>query len=301
MLLVRQLTVGLVVGIALGILASWLFARLPALIAPFAPVASVATAALAFGTADVLDGSGFLSVYLVGLAVGSTPSRYRGQLVAFHEGVAYVAQVALFVVLGLLVFPSQLAHLVVAGLGLTAGLVFVARPVAVWLSLIPFRRFTRQEQALLGWAGLRGAVPIVLATFALSANLQSADTIFNAVFFVVLLSAAVQGTTLARLARMLRLTDRRPAPAAAPLEVPPLGTLDLEAFDVTPDDAIAGAAVREVGLPRGALIAVLVRGADTVTPRGSTLIKPGDRLYVLAPRSMRSVIEDVFARWRRRI
>src|SRR5205085_7788521 len=107
-------------------LAGWSFARLPPSIATFARVASVATAALAFGTADVLDGSGFLSVYLVGLAVGSTPSRYRGQLVAFHEGVAYVAQVALFVVLGLLLFPSQLAHVFVAGLGLTSGLVYAA-------------------------------------------------------------------------------------------------------------------------------------------------------------------------------
>jgi len=108
LLLVRQIGLGLVVGVVIGAAATWVFARIPPVIGAFVPVASAATAAVAFGAADVIHGSGFLSVYLVGLAVGSTPSRYRGQLVAFHEGVAYVAQVALFIVLGLLVFPSRL-------------------------------------------------------------------------------------------------------------------------------------------------------------------------------------------------
>src|SRR5262249_16120409 len=180
LLLVRQLGLGLVIGVTLGVVASWLFARIPTSIGAFVPVASVATAAVAYGAADSIHGSGFLAVYLVGLAVGSTPSRYRGQLVTFHVGLAYVAQVALFIVLGLLVFPSQLPHVALAGLGLTAVLVLVARPLAVWLSTAPLRRFTRRERVLLGWAGLRGAVPIVLGTFALSAHLRSADTIFNA-------------------------------------------------------------------------------------------------------------------------
>src|SRR4029079_1450902 len=119
-LLLRQIGVGLALGLVIGVLATWVFARIPASIASFVPVASAATAALAFGAADVAHGSGFLSVYLVGLAVGSPPSRYRGQLVTFHEGIAYVAQVALFIVLGLLVFPSDLLHVAFAGLGLAA-------------------------------------------------------------------------------------------------------------------------------------------------------------------------------------
>ncbi|MES1247907.1 MAG: potassium/proton antiporter, partial [Actinomycetota bacterium] len=175
LLLARQLGVGLAVGVVLGIVAGAVFARIPPSIAAFAPVASVATAALAFGTADAAHGSGFLAVYLVGLAVGSTPSPYRAQLVTFHEGVAYVAQVGLFIVLGLLVFPSQLPHVALAAIGLTATLVVVARPVAVWLSIAPLRAFSRRERVLLGWAGLRGAVPIVLATFVLSSHLRSAD------------------------------------------------------------------------------------------------------------------------------
>ena len=172
-LLIRQLGLGLLVGVVLGIAATWLFGRIPASIGPFVPVASVATAALAYGAADAIHGSGFLAVYLVGLAVGSTPSRYRGQLVTFHTGVAYVAQVALFIVLGLLVFPSQLPDVALASLGVTAVLVLLARPLAVWASVAPLRRFTTRERALLGWAGLRGAVPIVLGTFVLSSHVSA--------------------------------------------------------------------------------------------------------------------------------
>src|SRR5690606_27845949 len=134
-------------------------------------VASVGTAALGFGVADVIGGSGFLSVYIVGLALGSTPSRYRRQRVAFHEGIAFLAQVVLFVVLGLLVFPGDLVEVAVAGFALAFFLMLFARPIAVWISLLG-QRFSAREQVLVGWAGLRGAVPIVLATFVLSEELE---------------------------------------------------------------------------------------------------------------------------------
>jgi cell volume regulation protein A len=299
-LVIRQLGLGLLTGVALGALAMWAFARLPHSVGAFAPVASVAAAALSFGVADVIGGSGFLAVYLVGLAVGSTPSRYRRQLVAFHEGLAFLAQVAMFIVLGLLVFPSDLPAVALPGLALAALLVIVIRPVAVWISTA-FNKFTARERALLGWAGLRGAVPIVLATFVLSSELGKAETIFNAVFFVVVVSALLQGTTLEWTAARLGLVDPRPAVVAAPLEVDALGSLELVEFDVAGDHAIAGAAVRELGLPRSALIAVVARHGDTIPPRGTTVLQPGDRLFVLAPRAMRAELEDVFSRWRRRV
>jgi cell volume regulation protein A len=297
-LVVRQLTLGLVVGVALGALAMWVFSRIPQSIGPFAPVASLAAAALAFGAADGIGGSGFLSVYLVGLAVGSTPSRYRRQLVGFHEGVAFLAQVTLFIVLGLLVLPSQLLDVALAGLALALVLMFLVRPAAVWVSTA-LTDFTSRERLLLGWAGLRGAVPIVLATFALSSEVTHATTIFNAVFFVVLVSTILQGTTLEWVAGRLDLLSPAPAGREAPIEVGALSELDLIDFVVAPDHAIAGAAVREVGLPRTAIIAVVVRGDDSIPPRGSTVIEPGDHLFVLVPRSARPDVEDVFARWRR--
>ena len=298
-LLVKQIGIGLGFGLAIGLLAMWVFARIPASIGSFVPVASAATAALAFGAADVAHGSGFLSVYLVGLAVGSTPSRFRGQLVTFHEGVAYVAQVGLFIVLGLLVFPSRLPHVAFAGIGLAAALMVVARPVAVWVST-PFLGFSARERVLLGWAGLRGAVPIVLATFVLSSHLRAADTIFNAVFFVVLVSVVLQGTTLEWLAGRLGLLGG-PTLAQPPLAVSRTGTLDLEEFRVAAEHAIAGAAVRELGLPREALVAVVVRGEDSIPPRGSTRVEADDILFVLVPHGKRPEVEDVFERWRRRV
>lgn len=281
-------------------MAVWVFARLPHSIGAFVPVASVAAGALSFGVADVAGGSGFLAVYLVGLAVGSTPSRHRRQLVAFHEGLAYLAQVTMFIVLGLLVFPRDLPDVALAGLALAGLLMIVIRPVAVVISTA-FSRFTARERALLGWAGLRGAVPIVLATFVLSSDVDDAETIFNAVFFVVVVSALVQGTTLEWVAERLGLVDPRPEVRAAPLEVDALGNLELVEFDVAGDHAIAGSLVRDLGLPRSALVALVARGRDTIPPRGRTLIEAGDRLFVLVPRSNRPELEDVFERWRRRV
>jgi cell volume regulation protein A len=300
LLVVQQLGLGLIVGVALGAVASWVFGRIPASIGAFAPVASLAAAALAFGVADVIGGSGFLSVYLVGLAVGSTPSRYRRQLVAFHEGLAFLAQVALFIVLGLLVFPGDLPDVALPGLALTLLLMLVIRPAAVWASTA-LTDFTRRDRLLLGWAGLRGAVPIVLATFVLSSDVPHKETIFNAVFFVVVLSTIVQGTTLEWVAGRLGLLAPAPPVHEAPLEVGPLSKLDLVDFAVAGDHAVNGSAVRELGLPRTALIAVINRGDETIPPRGSTVIQAGDRLFVLVPRTMRADLEDVFSRWRRRV
>lgn len=301
LLVVRQLGLGLVVGVVLGVVATRIFSRLPASIGVFVPVASVAAAALAFGVADVLGGSGFLAVYLVGLAVGSTPSRYRRQLVAFHEGLAFLAQVALFVVLGLLVFPSQLLDVALPGLALAALLVLVARPAAVWASTT-LSDFDHRERLLLGWAGLRGAVPIVLGTFVLSSQVEQSTTIFNAVFFVVVVSTLIQGTTLEWVAGRLGLRAPPSASVAAPLAIgDEWSTLELVDFVISPGHAIEGSAVRELGLPRDALVAVVVRGEDAIPPRGSTRLSVGDRLFVLAPHKMRADLEDVFARWRRRV
>jgi potassium/hydrogen antiporter len=298
LLVVQQIGLGLLVGVALGGVATWVFSRIPPSIGAFAPVASVAAACLSFGAADVIGGSGFLAVYLVGLAVGSTPSRHRRQLVAFHEGLAFLAQVALFVVLGLLVFPSELRDVALPGLALALLLMLVIRPAAVWASTA-FTSFTNRDRTLLGWAGLRGAVPIVLATFALSSDVPERNTIFNAVFFVVVVSTIVQGRTLEWLAGRLGLLSHAPHPPEAPLEVGPLSKLELVDFAVAPDHAINGAAVRELGLPRSALVAVINRGDDTIPPRGSTVVLAGDRLFVLVPRTMRADLEDVFSRWRR--
>ena len=298
-LVVRQLAVGLVIGLAVGAAAAWALQRLPDLAIPFAPVGTVAAGAIGFGLADVSGGSGFLAVYIVGLWVGNSATRLRRTLVNFHAGLAFLAQVGLFIMLGLFSFPHELVSVILPGLAIVAVLLFVARPLAVWLSTA-LQRFDLRERTLLGWAGLRGAVPIVLATYPQAAGLHQSRTIFNAVFFVVLASSLVQGPTLEPLARRLGLTGRRHGSYEPPLEVAAVDSLGsgLLEFGVSPDSAVAGRYVRELGLPRDALVAVIVRDGEALPPRGSTRIEDGDRLYVLSRRESRGAVERLFDAWR---
>jgi len=298
-LLVRELGLGLVIGLGLALVAARLLPRLPQELAPFAPVASVGTAAIAYGAAAGAHASGFLSVYVVALAVGNTPMPLRRTIVTFHEGLAFLAQVVLFIVLGLLVFPSRLGPVAWEALALTAVLLFAARPLAVLASMLPFR-FGAREQAFLSWAGLRGAVPIVLATFALSAQVPDSGTIFNTVFFVVLVSTLAQGLTLEPLARRLRLTTEARPYYSPPVEVGVVRDLggEIVEFQVARGDAVAGARVRDLALPRSSLVMLIVRGDTGVPPRGSTKIEPGDRLYVFARAGALRQVEAVLERWR---
>ncbi|WP_354702389.1 K(+)/H(+) antiporter NhaP2 [Paraconexibacter sp. AEG42_29] len=205
-LFVQEMGIGAVVGIAVGTLAARSLGRSAFTTPGLYPVASLASLMLAYGLAATLHGSGFLAVYLAGLAVGSVKTPERANLVSFHQGLAWVAQVAMFVMLGLLVFPSQLPDAALEGTVLAVVLMLIARPVAAFVGttgagLEPGERF------LIGWAGLRGAVPVVLATFPVIDGVPNSLEFFNIVFFAVVLSTILQGTTVEALARRLRLTD----------------------------------------------------------------------------------------------
>ncbi|HUO62023.1 MAG TPA: potassium/proton antiporter [Candidatus Bathyarchaeia archaeon] len=297
LLLVQQLGIGLLVGLILGRAAMFVFARLPHSIGAFAPVASVAAALLSFGAASLLGGSGFIAVYMVGLAIGSTPSRYRGPLTMFHEGLAFLAQVALFVILGLFAIPHQLLPVALPSIFLAVLLVVVVRPISVWLSTPFGGHLNNQEKALLGWAGLRGAVPIVLGTYVLSAHILYGDLIFNAVFFVVLVSALIQGTMLNSVARYLDVIDHLPANKLTSYT----DSIEKIYFHVAHAHSIAGAHVYEVGLPSNAHITEIKRRGKYIKLDNDTYIKASDRLCVEAPYSIHPEIEDVFMRWRRRV
>lgn len=294
---VWSLGVGLVAGLVLGEVAVRAVGRLPSSFGPFAPVLSVGMACIAFGLPEVAGGSGFLAVYLVALRLGNTPNPFRRALAAFHGGLAFVAQVALFVVLGLLVFPSDLLAVALPGLALAAVLILVARPVAVWLcTLRP--GMTDRERALISWAGLRGAVPIVLGTFVLSEPVGAGDTIFNVVFFVVLVSTAVQGPLLEPLARRLGLVDERVTLYEPPIEIGAVGGADILEFAVREGYSTAGVLVRDLGLPRTALLAVVLRDGQAIPPRGRTEILAGDRLYILTRTSDLDEVSALLERWR---
>jgi potassium/hydrogen antiporter len=299
-LFVKQIGIGIAVGAAVGWLAVQGFQRARLDSAGLYPVATVATVALAFGGADTLGGSGFLAVYLAGLALGSAPVPAKRTVTTFHEGLAWVAQLTMFLTLGLLVFPSQLPGVALEGTLLALVLVFVARPVATWLSTL-FAPFSHRERVVLSWAGLRGAVPVVLATFPLLAGVPRALVYFNIVFFAVLLSTLLQGTTFEALARRLGMTTNEPAlptPLSEAGTIRRLGAEILE-FPIGAQDAVAGARVRDLGLPRDAVVNVIVRAGQAIPPRGSTRLLAGDAVHVLLRTEMARDVPALMERWRR--
>ena len=299
LLSVTELAIGALIGLTVGWLAVHAFRRANFVTQGLYPVASIAAAALGFGLADVLHGSGFMSVYLTGLALGSARIPGRRTVVDFHDGLAWVSQIAVFVTLGLLVNPAEFGGIVGDGLLLAGVLMLIARPLAAVLATVP-AGFNIRESALLGWAGLRGAIPIVLATFPVIEGIEHAGSFFNIVFFVVLASTLIQGASFDPLARALGVTTSDPALSPPIHEVGTIRRLGAEVleFPVGDEDAIVGRLVNQLMLPRDALVSVIVRADEALLPRGSTEIAAGDRLHILVRESARNQVEGLFERWR---
>jgi potassium/hydrogen antiporter len=297
--LVARLALGAVLGIGIGLAARWAFRRAALPTPGLYPVATISAAAIAYGLPEVVGGSGFLAVYITGLILGTGPTPARETTVAFHQGVSWVAQIALFFLLGLLVFPSGLGDVLVEGLVISAVLIFLARPLAAFTASLG-SHFEFRERLMLGWAGLRGAIPIWLATFPVVEGVGEASLLFNIVFFVVVTSTLVQGATFEPLARALGLTTQEPALPRPLVESRLVRRLGGEAltFRVNDDDAVVGRMVKEVGLPREALVNVIVRAGEAIPPRGSTEIQAGDELHLIVRREVHDDVEGLTERWR---
>jgi cell volume regulation protein A len=298
LLFARQLGIGLAIGLVVGWLSVRGLQRTRLASTGLYPVASLATAALAYGVADVAHGSGFLAVYLTGLWLGSSSIPAKRTITAFHDGLAWLAQLAMFLTLGLLVFPSQLGDVAVEGTVLAVIVALVARPLGVALATLPSGYLAR-ERLILGWAGLRGAVPVVLATFPVIRGVPDSLRFFDIVFFAVVLSTLLQGTTFEPLARLLKVTS---AVAALPRPLAETGTIrglgaEVAEYPVGAEDAIVGLRVRELGMPRDALLNVIVRGDQAIPPRGSTRIEAGDRLHVLVRQEAAINFTRLLERW----
>ncbi|HET9184784.1 MAG TPA: potassium/proton antiporter [Solirubrobacterales bacterium] len=297
-LLALKLALGAAIGLALGRLAT---ATLNAVRLPtegIYPVATIAIAGLAYGLAETAHGSGLLAVYLTALALGTANLPAKRGVVAFHEGLGWVAQISLFILLGLLVVPSSLDDVAVKALALSAVLIVVARPAAAFAATA-LSPFGGRERLMLGWAGLRGATPIWLATFPVVAGVHAGGEIFATVFFVVVSSTLVQGASFEPLARRLGLTTDEPALPRRLLESGRIQRMggDVIAYRLPPGAAAAGHVVRELGLPREALVNVIVRDGDAIPPRGSTELNEGDELHILVRSSMRDEVEAMTRRW----
>jgi cell volume regulation protein A len=297
-LLVLKLALGIAIGLAMGWLAVRILDRISLPTDGIYPVATIAIAALAYGLAEVAHGSGLLAVYLTALALGSARIPAKRTVVSFHEGLGWVSQIALFILLGLLIFPSELGDIAVKGIALSAVLIFIARPVAAFVAtaLAPL---DVRERLMLGWAGLRGATPIWLATFPVVAGIRSGDEEFAIVFFVVVSSTLIQGASFEPLARRLGLTTDEPALPKRLFESGRIRELggDVIAYRLPHGAAAAGHRVRELELPREALVNVIVRDGHAIPPRGSTELREGDELHILVRGELRDEVEALTKVW----
>lgn len=296
MLLASQMGVGAVVGLVVGGLSVQLINRIRLTASGLYPVMVTACGLLAFGIAANLNGSGFLAIFIAGVVIGNSRFVYQRGTFMFNDGLAWLSQITMFVVLGLLVNPTMLLTVWVEGLAIAAVLVLVARPLIVWPILAVFG-FNRREITLVSWVGLRGSVPIILAIFPLIFGLPNAGLIFNVVFFVVLISATIQGSTLPLVARKLGLTEAPPIIPAATLTITSLDDVDADIVEYTLTDNARAAQRRlsQLALPEGTVVAMITRNKAVITPRGSTLLHGGDHLFLVLKPQTRPFVDSVFS------
>ncbi len=291
-----QMGVGLAAGLLLGKAASWLINRVNLESSGLYPIIAMGFALLTYSLTAVVGGSGLLAVYIAALVVGNSDLTYRHTIFSFNEGFAWMMQLGMFVILGLLVFPSELFQLeiIIQGLFLSAVLILLARPAAVFLTLIGFS-YSLREKLLVSWAGLRGAVPIVLATFPLIAGLPNAQLFFNVVFFVVLTSALIQGTSIAPAAEKLGLTGPKKVTPFHSLELVSIGKANAEIIEYTVNEEtkVIGQTLSDIAFPPDVLINAIIRGETLVTPYGETTIENGDILYILVSKKRKKDLKTL--------
>lgn len=278
---VSQMALGALLGLGIGYLGVRAMNRIRLQADGLYVVITIAIVLVAYSATALLGGNGFLAVYLCGLVMGNQDFIHKRSLLRFHDGLAWLMQIAMFLTLGLLVFPSQLLPLTGVALLSAAFLVFVARPLAVFLSLF-WARMSPRELMLVSWVGLRGAAPIILATFPLVAGLPQAGLIFNLVFFVVLTSVLIQGTTVSLIANWLGLNlpeERRPLPTIQVIDGSRARPIDIRISAASP---AVGKQIVDLHLPQGALIVLITRNGNHIVPTGSTVIEADDTLTLLA-------------------
>ncbi|MDI3506262.1 MAG: potassium/hydrogen antiporter [Methanomicrobiaceae archaeon] len=292
---VQQMVVGGLLGYGTGKAIVFLVNRLKLESEGLYPVLTLAMVLMTYGLTATLGGNGFIAVYVSGLVVGNSIVVYKKSLIRFHDGIAWLMQIVMFLALGLLVFPSDLVPVIVPGLLIAFFLLLVARPVAVFITLLPWK-MPLNEKALVSWVGLRGAVPIILATYPLVAGVPDAEMIFNIVFFIVLVSALVHGTSIPTVARWLGLAAplQEKRKLSREFEVDPNAPSELLELTIPPDASAVGQQVVDLGLPEGALIILMQRESERFVPCGSTVIEAGDTLLLLTTDDL---VESVRARF----
>ncbi len=290
-----QMPLGAAIGLAAGRATVFLVNRLNLGYEGLYPVLTLALVLGTYSLTNVIGGNGFLAVYLAGMFVGNHDFLHKRSLLRFHDGLAWLMQIAMFLTLGLLVFPSRLVPVIGPGLLAAAWLMVVARPLSVFACLLPTRLGLR-EKVFVSWVGLRGAVPIVLATYPLVAMPREprAEFMFNVVFFVVLASVLVQGTSIPVVARWLGLDAPLAPPRVFPLEYNPVAGLqsELRQLTVSADSPAVGKSLVALGLPPESLVVLIARGNEYLVPAGGTTLAASDALLILADEAAFARVKD---------
>jgi cell volume regulation protein A len=288
-----ELGVGVLGGLAIGFGAAYLLRRSALPSSGLYPLAVLSFTVLAYAGTAQLHGSGFAAVYVTALILGNADLPHRAATRSFSEGVAWLAQIGLFVMLGLLASPGRIT-LQTVGIAVVAGLAltFLARPISVWVASL-VQPMSVRETAFVSWAGLRGAVPIVLATIPLSGAIDGAQQLFDIVFVMVVIYTLLTGPTLPMVARLLRVA-RRNEPRDLEVEAAPLERIaaDLLQVTISPKSLMHGVEVGELRLPSGSSVALIVRDGKTLVPERRTVLRRGDDVLVVTPRKEREATEQ---------
>jgi cell volume regulation protein A len=292
---VIELAIGGILGYAIGRGGRYVIGKLRLPASGLYPAFTIGLACLAYGLPTLVHGSGFLAVYVAGLSVGNGPLAHGTNLRRVHDAMGWLAQIGMFLMLGLLVFPTRLIGVAPVGLAIGLIIAIIARPVVVALCLLPFR-YNWREVLYVGFVGLRGAVPIVLATIPVMAGVPGARELFDVVFFVTVVGAIIPGATVPRFTRLLRLEAKGPPRPKTTIEIDAQSTsgVELHSYYVNASLAVAGACLRDIPFPEGASVTVIEREGELIAPNGALELESGDHVFVLANRSDRAFIELLF-------
>ncbi|MGI8892496.1 MAG: potassium/proton antiporter, partial [Bacteroidia bacterium] len=278
----QQMIIGAIIGVIMGYSMTWLINNINLDYDGLYSVLTLALVLIVYSITASLNGNGFLAVYLSAIIMGNKNFIHKKSLIKFYDGISWIMQIIMFIVLGLLIFPKQMIPLALVGLLTALVLIFVARPVAVFLSLMFFKMKVR-DKALISWVGLRGAVPIVFAIYPVIAGVEKSEIIFNIVFFIVITSVLIQGTTIPLVAKLLRVYSPVREKSRYPLEVEVFQNFRNELFEIEiPENSNAsGKQLVELKFPRSALVVLIKRSDHYITPNGSSELETGDRLLVM--------------------
>jgi potassium/hydrogen antiporter len=289
---VLQMAVGAALGLLFGKLLVFLANRITLGYDGLYPVMTLAIVFLTYGVTTTLLGNGFLAVYVAGIVAGHKDFVHRRSVIRFHDGVAWLMQITMFLTLGLLVFPSEIPPIMTTGILAAAALIFFARPISIFIGLLP-TGYTFREKLFIAWVGLRGAVPIILATFPLIAGIAQADDIFNIVFFVVLTSALIQGASLPHVAKWLGVDAPVAKKPVYPIEFTPVSGFksELKELTIPPGSFMEAKTIVELNLPQEFLIILIARENEFIQPSGGTTLQANDTLIVLSDRDSFALVE----------